>query len=289
VYVKPNAEILPDTDVLLGQIVYNFQEPRTRLGKPLPIALGNTSSAFNRGHEIIKTESTSLDDVSAFAHVHDYLKLGFTHQAEDSDRNVTRVDKVRIEQFVPDDDYVEQSFKAKEVERHLKQYWLSSPPLYMICGLKVAVGGATTRTWNSKSKTKSGDLAVAAPSHEPEAPASFEVGREAKRHDASDFALRATHQFVFAYRLRRIIYDKKTRIAYSDEVIKWNSEGGTVPPDTNPDDIVWCLDELLEYDDEEGLGIEMVPLEGEGKSTIETSQVEGRKDVKVQEDGSYLL
>jgi hypothetical protein len=118
----------------------------------------------------------------------------------------------------------------------------------MICGLKTALGGGRTIDRNHKDQGAGGALEGKVSAKGVTDVASLQVKFAAERKRGSLHDVKATQQFIFAYRLRRIKYDKKLKDKpFTEEVIEFYGDEDHVPDDADPEDREPSIKDLLDY------------------------------------------
>jgi hypothetical protein len=209
----------------VGQIIYDYRRPRSGLGEPLELPSASSASYVNRGCEIISITSDAVDSVSLDSRVLDFVGFRLKGDSEKSKVRQLLLEKIEITELNPSSDYVENSFKQSAVQNHLKRTKFRSP-LYMICARKVALGGAKALDQIKKGQSFEGTAEVPFDIHGGKVAKATASGlherRKERRHD-----IYTTHPFVFAYRLREIVYDPKLKNEpYDREVLRFHSALG---------------------------------------------------------------
>jgi len=232
--------------IRIGQIIYDYTRPRSHLGEPLELPPSNSASYINKGFEIISITSDSVNSISTNARVLNFVGFGLKRDSERSKVKQILVEKIEVTEINPSPDYVEQSFNQPAVRKHLERTKFRSP-LYMICARKVALRGAKLLDRNNSGQSIQAAATLPVHIHGLEA-AKISASGSRQRHEERRHDVYATHPFVFAYRLREIVYDAKLKNApYDREVLRFHSIRGRPLTDEEVEDATAELVDLEDY------------------------------------------
>jgi len=217
------TDILPNLSVKLGQMIHDYTKPRSRIGDgPLDLPAGRTTTAVNEGSELISATQASSARFGMGVKLVHFLGVAFRGTADTGSAGHSTISQVQIDEFDPPQHYLQKSFDQPAVQEHLRRE--KSKKIYMICGIKTALRGATIT--NIHSRKRSGEAAVQLPLSPDGGTKSAKLSVTAsllnERQDTTD--VQATHSFIFGYRLCRLVYDKKTNKVFSREVPRFYSQ-----------------------------------------------------------------
>ncbi|CAI6336117.1 unnamed protein product [Periconia digitata] len=220
----------PDNSIQLGQIITNPSKPWEKIAERLPVAKYQiqTSSKTDWGTEVYREHEQRIGIWAQFAAM--ILGVGGDAIVAWSRKNseVFQFDELETTFFEPEADYVERSVIGKE--REAVADWIKMNPrksVYMITGLKIARGASHLRArargidFDLKPAIEATPFIGVPLSGGPLVGAGREKGESTWFSGSSDF--------VFAYRLRRIIIKRQT-VAKSNDYVK----GATVAHDEGP-------------------------------------------------------
>jgi hypothetical protein len=246
--VYTTAHIAPELTVCLGQVISDCRNPRSRLGKrPSALPFDDLSSDRNDGYELFRNTFNTKEKISASATVRSLLRFHLEGHRDQSKVGARIVHKILIEEFDPPADYVEDMFKLDAVQTYLKDNRFKKP-IYMICGLKTALGGgvAVNQIENTRGGGGSLEAKISAKGITDAAALRAQFNKERTKGNLHE--VKATQRFIFAYRLRIIKYDRKLKDKpYSEEVITFHGEEDPVPDDADLEDIEPSLNSLEDY------------------------------------------
>ena len=229
----------------------------------------------NEGFELYNNVSNSSNSISTSAKVRSLLGFSLEGHSDKSKVGSLLVNKIGIEEFQPTAEYVEDSFNQPAVLQHLKRKKYRVP-IYMICGVKTAIGGGKIATENAQDRGVSASGQVKLSVKGVTDLATAELAFSSSKNKSEGRQIVATNQFVFAYRLREIKYDKKLKTKpYDQEVVSWHGEGDHIPHHADPENIEALYGEFLEYP--EGVGYQFV-------DELAMDEAETRMDIDEQEE-----
>lgn len=210
-FAMPSHDYEPDRSIRLGQIITSPTEPWNRLADPLPVPreLVQTSRKEDWGTEVHKLREHRIGIWAQFAAM--ILGVGADLVVEWSKNNadVFQFSELVTTFFEPDADFVKRSVLGEGCERVTE--WAKKKrgkPLYMVTGIKVARGAQHMR-----SRIKGVDVEFkpgveATPFIGVPISGGLLVGGGKSKGEAVWYS--DSSDFVFAYRLRRIIIKKQT-------------------------------------------------------------------------------
>ena len=202
----------PETAICLGQLIANPKSPAERLGSG-PLEKGPQEKVVEGFEEHTTVSSTSHD------HIHGGFSaavLGFLPFRIGGNRGQLTVhryeiQKVKQQLLLPSDEYIQQSVFQESVKGYLAKAFHKAA-VYMIVGVKIGFGARILhRDQQTSGSHVSGMVPGAALSIPVDVGADISVSRSDFNYEEKIIA----HPFVFAYRLRKIRYFKKTRIEHS--------------------------------------------------------------------------
>lgn len=243
----------------MGQVISDYKKPRSRLGdKPPALPFDDVTSDRNDGYELFWNTFSTKERISASTKVRSFLRFDLEGHRDNSKVGARIVHKILIQEFDPPLSYVEDMFNRDAVQRYLKDNGFKKP-IYMVCGLKTALGGGVTVNENENSAGGGGSIEakVSAKGVTDVAALRAQFDREKGKRNLHN--VKATQQFIFAYRLRIIKYDRKLRNKpYTEEVVKLHGEDDPVRDDTESlDDVEPVFESLLDYSE----GYQMADLD----------------------------
>lgn len=121
-------------------------------------------------------------------------------------------DRMGTTEFTPSDTYLQESMRSPSTLRYLEKSRYRKP-IYMITGIK-AVSGARAKTIHSSGK--GGKLGATVDGLLTGAPVSVGPELEVERTDKTVNAFEGSSDFVFAFRVRRIMVDKNGEMKQKD-------------------------------------------------------------------------
>jgi hypothetical protein len=201
--------------------------PRSRIGDgPIPLPPGRSASVTSEKPESFWRKTDCVKYISTNAEVRKFLKFDLKAQRDHS-RVVSRVvERINIQEFDPTIQYAEDTMKQDAIQSYLKGA-KGKTPVYMICGLKIAVGGAKAFNESSQGQSTSfrGDAHM---NVKGESVGNVSMDMKSISNALAGHDVEATHDFVFAYRLKQIkYYDKKKNKPYLAEIEFHGLDGST--------------------------------------------------------------
>ena len=215
----------PDHLISLGQIITTPAHPWKRLASPLPIPKEAIATTIKNdwGTEVLRNREHRIGIWAQFA----ALILGIGADAVVSfskrDSELFQFDELETSFFEPDVTYVERSVVRNEAVAE----WVKKNPrksVYMVTGLKIARGAAHLRAKKKTIDTEVKPVVDTAPFSG--VPVETGVLAGLGRGEKNRLWFSGGSDFVFAYRLRRIII-KRQAVSKSKDYVK----GATVAHD----------------------------------------------------------
>lgn len=121
------------------------------------------------------------------------------------------IQKVKEQLLLPSDEYIQKSMFQEPVMRHLARFFYRTA-VYMVVGIKIGIGG---RIIHQEQQTLGSHISGTIPGATLGIPVDISADIGVGSMDFNYQEKRIPHSFVFAYRLRKIRYFKKTRIEHS--------------------------------------------------------------------------
>jgi hypothetical protein len=131
---------------------------------------------------------------------------------------VFKFEKVVTVEFWPNDSYITKCVSSTKIKNILQL--TNYKPLYLITGIKTVMG-AKAKTEDSASRDVNASMEIDAtgPSGGT-VPVKVEPKLELKKEDKVGMSFEGSSDFVFAFRIKKIVVDKKTQAAHADDVTK---------------------------------------------------------------------
>jgi hypothetical protein len=257
-------------------VISNYKQPRSRLGQAPPdLPFDSTASARNDGYELYWDTFTTKESISLETKVRSLLRFELDSHRDKSEFGTRVVHKILVEEFDPPPSYVEKMFNQDATQKYLKDSRYKKP-IYMVCGLKTALGGGVTVDGCDKSLGYGATLEGKASAKGLVDIASLKAKFAKEKGKGSHHEVKATQKFIFAYRLRCIKYNKKLKDKpYTEEVLEFHGNNDYVPDDVDPEDLEPSLQNLLEYT--QGYEIADPDYDDPEMDPQETSEIEGEE------------
>ena len=218
------------------------------MGKPPQVLpFDDTTSARNDGYELFWDTFDTKESISFDAKVRSLLRFELNSHRDKAQVGARIVHKILIEEFDPPPAYVEEMFNQDAVQKYLKDSRYEKP-VYMICGLKTALGGGVTVDQFDRdldfSTAVEGKLSAKGVADV----AVLKAKIEKQKQTGSLHQVKATQKFIFAYRLRRIKYDKKLKQhPITEEAVEFYGDEDHIPNDVDLKHLEPSLQDLLDY------------------------------------------
>ena len=209
-FPMPNFDYPPDDLVLLGQIITSRETPFRALASPLePLPRVQQSHKTDWRNEVHQTQRGSVGFWVQF--LASVVGLGADVSVSWLSENEDCLQFKRLDTsfFQPDDEYVRNSVLGRGREAVVR-YVKKNPrkPVYMITGVKIARGARHVRKMRSKPGVEAKIGASAAPFTGVPVEGGPMGSFEKETGETVQFA--GSSDFVYAYRLRRIIVALRT-------------------------------------------------------------------------------
>jgi len=201
----------PETAICLGQLITDPKTPAERLGTP--VEMGPQDKILEGFEENVSVSSVGSDGVHVglSAAVFSFLPFSIGTSKGQSITHQYQIEKVEQKVLIPSEEFVHQSMLQGPVRKYLAKH-LYRKAVYMIVGIKL---GFCARIVHGTRQALSGSLAGGIPGLAVGIPLDVGAHMGASHMDAHFEEKRILHAFVFAYRLRKIRYFRKTRIKNS--------------------------------------------------------------------------
>jgi len=210
----PNCDYPPGGSIALGRILTDPFDPGTCLNPdgPLPFPQNMPKQLHTKEdwkHEKQRSHGGLIGLWAKFLQF-----IGVTVEANvgwsSSKGDVYEFDELFTEFIDPTPEYIENSVLDLPVAKHIIDSAFKDP-VYMITGVKIAKGAAVAI---GRSRELSGNIRAGVDATSTGTPASGgpEASVNSKRQE--DFGFRSSSEFVFAYRLREIYYDKAIKVQH---------------------------------------------------------------------------
>jgi hypothetical protein len=287
-FAVPNLDHPPNHLITLGQIITSPSQPWLRLAPPLPIAPNSIAMTVKAdwGTQLHRSREHRVGIWAQFA----AMILGVGADAEvaflKKESEIFQFDELQTSFFEPDDAYVEASVVVKEEVAE----WVKKNPrksVYMVTGIKVASGAA-----HLCARAKGVDVELrpgvdATPFSG--VPVSGGVLAGVGREKGENTWFSGSSDFVFAYRLRRIIV-KRQAVSKNRDYVK----GATVAHDEGKGSSAAVVHEMPTTRDEDAMeevDIESVEQSHDdfGSGGYPVDQFESRMVRDEQDDEDCLL
>ncbi|KAJ4351874.1 uncharacterized protein N0V89_007218 [Didymosphaeria variabile] len=224
-FALPNLDHPPYHFITLGQIITLPSQPWARLAPPLPISqtLIATTVKTDWGTELRRNREHRIGIWAQFA----AMILGVGADAvvafSKKESEAFQFDELETSFFEPDDEYVERSVVGKEEVAE----WVKRNPrqsVFMVTGIKIAKGAMHLRAQSKDVDVELKPGVDATPFSG--VPVSGGVLAGVGKGKGEKIWFGGSDEFVFAYRLRRIVVKRQT-VSKTSEYVK----GATVAHD----------------------------------------------------------
>ncbi|KAI1735419.1 hypothetical protein F4680DRAFT_435187 [Xylaria scruposa] len=266
-FLSPSWDYAPDGKPGLTIALWNIVISPTKMVPPLAAAsavptddqIGETSKQgfeWSREHDKEKKFGVWTKFLSTLLG----LDIGIGHERKISVYDMyTFKDMVTKEAF-PTDDYLEKMVKGDAVRKYLEKFDFKKP-VYIVVGTKAVSGTNVKQIFRRERFT---DLKLSADLTQIGAPASLGPELDALNNMDDTIEFKDSSDFVFAFRIRKILVTRELKIQDQDDV-----EGGA----------------LGEYDDEPEKKVEIKGLEG---SDSKGANLAGSREETVEDGEEHV-
>lgn len=208
-FLAPNWTYEADGPIALGSIITDPRCPEDSLNaeSEIPLPMINVDST-KADYRAVLGQSRDIG-VGVSASILSFLGVGGDLTVHKTKNQVHAFDikRLRTQQFAPALDYVEANMQLPNVQRYLQDTKFRRD-LYMITGIQIAYGGSIS----SFSTTQHGYSTQIGVNGIP-AGVPLEIGPHlsSSAEKTAGISFGPATEFVFAYRLKKIIYMKKTK------------------------------------------------------------------------------
>ncbi|KAJ8120699.1 hypothetical protein ONZ43_g2659 [Nemania bipapillata] len=211
-FLAPNFDYAPGGPLCLGRILTNPFDPGTGINTDTPISFPATMPVNRTVKMDWKAETKRQKGVIVGVWL-EFLKfVGITFELDvDGDfeeKSVYDIDALETESIEPTKDYIQQTVLDQRVSSHIAESGYRKP-IYMITGVKIA-RGATAYLEKRRVSGIQGRVGTDLLSGGLPVTVGPNMGFRRDRRDL--FAFDGGSDFVFAYRLREIYYERNLRI-----------------------------------------------------------------------------
>ncbi|KAI1658709.1 hypothetical protein F4813DRAFT_388475 [Daldinia decipiens] len=219
-FYAPTWDYPPNGPIKLGNVLTSLKKPERPLCTAAPLADADVFSSEKTQVEFSRDKLNS-GQFSILTKFLSFLGVGVDVGVswDVSEGEAFSFDRIETTQFFPNKDYLQRCIEAEPVRRYLDKSRYRKP-IYIITGIKT-VTGAKAKSFKSRGIGGSLSTEVDGTVWSGGAlPISSGPTTEVNHGRNTDMSWEGSSDFVFAFRVRKVLVEKKTGVVSKDEDYK---------------------------------------------------------------------